>query len=74
MIVDEARGGRGQVVLETPRTITDECRGLVYRMDFAKIFHGDLKATRRESKLLQRVDGTRNIPNPVRNNRIRKYS
>ena len=24
-------------MLETPRTITDECRGLVYRTDFAKI-------------------------------------
>ena len=51
-IIDEARGGRGRVVLETPRTIMDECRGLVYRTDFAENLHGDLKATRRELKLL----------------------
>ena len=70
-IIDEARSGRGQVVLETPRPIMDEHRGLVFRTDFAENFHGDLKVTRRESKLLKCRDSIVSIPNPVRNIRIR---
>ena len=58
-------------MLETPRTITDECRGLVYRTDFAKILHRDLKATKQESKLLQCRDRIASISNPEGTNRIR---
>ena len=72
-IIDEARSGRGWVVFETPRPIMHERRGLVFQTDFAENFHGDLKVTRRESKLLKCRDSIASIPNPVRNIWIRQF-